>query len=198
MRVCFFGDSFVNGTGDDSGLGWVGRVVAYGRRQGRDLTSYNLGVRRDTSEDVEARWLAEAERRLAPGEPHRLLFACGANDCTPANGGCRVPQVRSLAAMSRMLERAATLAPTLVVGAVPVLDDPATDGRIRDLAAAQAALCRDLGVPFLAVHGFIEACEPWRREAVAGDGAHPNSEGYAALAAFILEWDALRRWLGLA
>ena len=25
MRICFFGDSFVNGTGDDECLGWVGR-----------------------------------------------------------------------------------------------------------------------------------------------------------------------------
>ena len=197
MRVCFFGDSFVNGTGDDSGLGWVGRVVAHGRRQGRDLTSYNLGIRRDTSEDVEARWPAEAERRLAPGVEHRLLFAFGANDCTPADGGCRVPQARSIAAASRILERAVRMAPTIVVGPVPVLDDPETDRRVHDLAAAQAALCDRLGVPFLAVHGFIEACEAWRREAGAGDGSHPNSEGYAALADFMLRWDDIRRWLGL-
>lgn len=26
MRICFIGDSFVNGTGDDTCLGWVGRI----------------------------------------------------------------------------------------------------------------------------------------------------------------------------
>lgn len=197
MRICFFGDSFVNGTGDDGGLGWVGLVVAHGRRQGRDLTAYNLGIRRDTSEDVETRWLAEARRRLVPGVEHRLLFAFGANDCTPAEGGCRVPQARAIAAASRILERAVGMAPTVVVGPAPVLDDLETDRRIHDLAAAQAALCGRLGVPFLAVHGFIEACAPWRREARAGDGSHPNSGGYAALAEYILGWDGLRRWLGL-
>jgi lysophospholipase L1-like esterase len=64
MRICFFGDSFVNGTGDDDGLGWVGRVVARARQGGRDVTAYNLGIRRDTSADVAARWVGEARLRL--------------------------------------------------------------------------------------------------------------------------------------
>jgi acyl-CoA thioesterase-1 len=55
MRICFFGDSFVNGTGDDDALGWVGRAVASARHAGRDVTAYNLGVRGDTSADVAAR-----------------------------------------------------------------------------------------------------------------------------------------------
>ncbi|HZC55143.1 MAG TPA: hypothetical protein VE396_03730 [Xanthobacteraceae bacterium] len=28
IRICFFGDSMVNGTGDDACLGWVGRICA--------------------------------------------------------------------------------------------------------------------------------------------------------------------------
>ena len=35
-RICFFGDSFVNGTGDDDALGWVGRLCAAERRAGLD------------------------------------------------------------------------------------------------------------------------------------------------------------------
>ena len=68
IRVCFFGDSFVNGTGDDACLGWVGRACAAGRRNGMDLTCYNLGIRGDTSADVLRRWEHEARARLAPGD----------------------------------------------------------------------------------------------------------------------------------
>ena len=28
LRICFVGDSFVAGTGDETALGWVGRVTA--------------------------------------------------------------------------------------------------------------------------------------------------------------------------
>jgi acyl-CoA thioesterase-1 len=198
MRACFFGDSFVNGTGDDSGLGWVGRIVAHARQRGADITAYNLGVRRETSEDIEARWLAEARPRFPPGFPHRLLFSFGANDCTPSGGGPRVPPGQAIAAASRILGRAAQMAPTIVVGPIPVLDDPTTDRRIAELGAAQERLCRELGIPFFAVQSFLESCAPWRREAAAGDGSHPNSEGYAALARFLLERQALHAWLGIS
>lgn len=77
MRLCFFGDSFVNGTGDDDCLGWVGRLCAAERRVGRDLTVYNLGVRRDTSDDILRRWRREAEARLPPGCGGRLVFSFG-------------------------------------------------------------------------------------------------------------------------
>ena len=43
MRICFIGDSFVNGTGDDDALGWPGRVVSMARSKGLDVTYYNLG-----------------------------------------------------------------------------------------------------------------------------------------------------------
>src|SRR3954451_17927814 len=66
IRLCFFADSFVNGTGDDACLGWVGRACAAGRRNGVDLTCYNLGIRGDTSADVLRRWEHEAQARLPP------------------------------------------------------------------------------------------------------------------------------------
>ena len=74
MRICFIGDSFVQGTGDDACLGWVGRVCAALRQQGRDLTSYNLGIRRDTSADIRQRWQREAQLRLPAEHDGRLVF----------------------------------------------------------------------------------------------------------------------------
>jgi lysophospholipase L1-like esterase len=52
IRICFVGDSFVNGTGDPDCLGWTGRLCASRSRQGRSITYYNLGVRRETSADI--------------------------------------------------------------------------------------------------------------------------------------------------
>jgi len=52
LRILFFGDSFVAGTGDATALGWPGRLVAASHDAGRPITAYNLGVRRDTSADV--------------------------------------------------------------------------------------------------------------------------------------------------
>ena len=44
IRICFVGDSFVNGIGDETALGWVGRVCALAHTHGFPLTSYNLGI----------------------------------------------------------------------------------------------------------------------------------------------------------
>ena len=63
MRICFIGDSFVNGTGDDACLGWAGRLCRDARAAGREVTYYNLGVRRNTSADIARRWRAEKRRR---------------------------------------------------------------------------------------------------------------------------------------
>src|SRR5689334_860809 len=97
MRICFFGDSFVNGTGDDDALGWVGRVVADARRAGCDLTAYNLGIRRNTSADVAARWEGEARLRLPADCDGRLVFSFGANDCVSSgvDRGSRVEPEQS-------------------------------------------------------------------------------------------------------
>lgn len=32
MRICFIGDSFVNGTGDPECLGWAGRICVTARK----------------------------------------------------------------------------------------------------------------------------------------------------------------------
>ena len=62
-HICFFGDSFVNGTGDPTYLGWSGRVCAAMAHPG--LTYYNLGIRGNTSEQIEARWPAESSLTLS-------------------------------------------------------------------------------------------------------------------------------------
>lgn len=144
MRLCAFGDSYVNGTGDGDCQGWIGRVVARARRAGREITLYNLGMRGDTSEDIALRWAGEAARRLPPFAPMRLAFSFGANDCTPHGPAARVPLARSIENTESILRQALRMAPTIVIGPVPVLDDAQTDRRIQILSVAQERVCESL------------------------------------------------------
>lgn len=196
MRICFIGDSFVNGTGDDECLGWTGRVCAAARKPGHDLTFYNLGVRRDTSDDIAARWRREAEARLPDDQDGRLVFSFGTNDCTPGDErGVRVPRSRTLANAETILAAARAWRPTVMVGPLPVGEHPPTDARIAALSSELGALCARLHVPYLDVFAVMAACEPWLREASRGDGSHPSSGGYAALARIVCDWTAWRSWL---
>nr|USU31803.1 GDSL-type esterase/lipase family protein [Methylobacterium sp. OTU13CASTA1] len=195
MRVCFVGDSFMAGVGDDTCLGWPGRLCAAARRIGHDVTPYCLGIRRETSADIAARWHGEAKLRLPDGLDGRLVFAFGANDCTLDEAGrLRVSCDRSLSHVEAILAQAICWRPTLMIGPLPVSDEPLIDARIRLLSEALAPLCAKLGVPYLPVFDAMVGCEAWNREAAAGDGTHPNAGGYAALAEIIGAWTAWRAW----
>lgn len=185
-RVLFFGDSHTAGVGDATGLGWVGRVVAAAHKGGAPLTAYGLGVRRQTSVEVAARWEAEAAARLAPEAECKLVLAVGANDTTWEGGAVRVEHEDSLSALGQMLERASERAlPAFVVGPAPVGDSAQFD-RIEALATGVAALCVERGIPFARPVDDLADSGLWRRELAAGDGAHPGAGGYALLADSVL------------
>lgn len=190
MRICFIGDSFVNGTGDPHCLGWVGRIGARARHAGRDLTVYNLGVRRDTSADIAARWPAEATARQPEDSPGLLVFSFGVNDCVEeAAGRLRVPPADTLANARAILSAAARRHPTLMVGPPPI-DDEAVNARIAALSEALARVCAPLDVPYLDVFTPLVGHAVWRRETALGDGAHPGAAGYEALADLVWAWPA--------
>jgi lysophospholipase L1-like esterase len=195
MRICFFGDSFVNGTGDDDCLGWTGRVCAEARGRGRDVTHYNLGIRRETSGDIAARWETEATARLKPDHDGRLVFSFGVNDCVHEIAGQpRVSEETALANARSILATAQARWPTLMVGP-PCTGDAALDERVRRLSDRFAMLCEELTVPFLPVFEQIAGNEVWRIEAERVDGIHPNRGGYALIADAVLNWQVWRDWV---
>lgn len=192
-RACFVGDSFTAGVGDPEGLGWVGRVTAAIRQQGIDFTPYNLGIRRNTSRDIAARWQAECATRLVANQPRRIIFCSGVNDCATEDGQPRVTSDESLALCRQMWQQARDMAPVMVFGPPPVTDF-CHDGlpqRIKALSNAQQALCQSLGIPFLPLAETLEQNGPWMGELRSGDGAHPGAGGYRQWAALALGWDAL-------
>ena len=187
LRLCFVDDSFVNGTGDPECLGWAGRVCADASRAGHDITCYNLGVRRETSADIAARWRDEVVRRLPQGIDGRVIFSFGVNDTTAEDGRPRVAFADSLTHPSRILTDAARSYPVLMVGPPPIAD-AAQNERIARLSIALAPVCHEAGVPYLAVFDALLATPAWMTEAAAGDGAHPRAGGYGALATLVEAW----------
>jgi lysophospholipase L1-like esterase len=181
-RVLFFGDSMVAGTGDPTGLGWVGRVVAAAFDGGVPLTAYLLGVRGQTSVQIAARWRSEAAPRLDPDCDCRVVFAFGTND----SGTAALTPERSVRTLETVLDEAAELGLlAFVVGPAPVGEE-ARDDTIAALSAAFASVAASRGVPFVSVIEELRASPVWTQEAAAGDGAHPAAGGYELLAQLVL------------
>ena len=135
------------------------------------------------------------DRRYAPSSQLRLAFSFGTNDCTSENtSGPRLSHDTTLINARRILKEASSRGPTIMLGPPPVLDNSVVDDRIRRLSGDLGSMCAEVSIPFLETFDFVLACPAWRREAVEGDGAHPNREGYAAVAAFVWEWPGFRGW----
>ncbi|QLE50647.1 lipase [Nostoc sp. C057] len=199
VRICFVGDSFVNGTGDKECLGWTGRVCVNANKKGYDITYYNLGIRRDTSTDIAKRWLQEVSLRLPKEYDGRVVFSFGLNDTTLENGKTRVDLADSLKNTREILSKAQKLYPVLMVGPAPYIEqeDSQTKQRTIDLSKQYAFICKGLNVPYLDVFPILEISNIWINEARANDGVHPQAGGYEEFAQIVENWDAWLNWFPL-
>lgn len=194
-RVLFFGDSFVAGTGDPHCRGWVGRVSAASWDAGLALQAYPLGIRRDTSADVAARWRGEALARLNRSADCRVVFSVGVNDTTIEQGRPRVEPAASVAMLARVLDEASALGLAAFVVGPPPAGDADQNARVMDLSQRFGAACGERRVPYVDVAQRLLDGGIWAAEAAAGDGSHPAAGGYDALAALVLDGGWLS-WLG--
>ena len=191
LRVCFLGDSFTLGTGDDDGLGWAGRVHATERGRGIDLTAYNLGVRGQTGAEIAARAEREVGERLAGrGDRQAVVIAFGTNDIRMDR-----PVEETASALERIVRWAGGQGYAVFVMGAPHAAEPELDAlrALRNVALEETA--RRLGVPYLDVRERVADWTAWHRGAMEGDGIHPGSEGYAAVAAVFRAWTPWRAWV---
>ena len=198
LRVCFVGDSYVAGVGDETGLGWVGRVVAAAGRAdelGVELTAYNLGIRRDTSVAAARRAAAECGPRLRPAQDARVVVAVGVNDTVLEDGRPRTTPAETRAALRRLHDEVRSAVPgaALLVVGPPAVDDDAHVARLHERERALSDEAAALGVPFVGCLTATERDEVWRAAVRAGDGFHPRSAGYERLAAILT--DPVLTWL---
>ena len=211
IRVGFIGDSITHGTGDETLLGWPLRVGQAERPRGHDVVVYNIGVRADTSELIEARWEAECAARLQPAYRCATVFAVGINDSahekSPQREGLRVELERSIDGIIGMIKAAARFGPSLWVGPTPVVEEMMplspfeglsynfVNQIIERYSHAYAARAAEEGVPYLDLYGPLSADADWEACLRKSDGLHPNSEGYIKMAALVGEWGAWRSLL---
>ncbi|WP_414545471.1 GDSL-type esterase/lipase family protein [Nostoc sp. CCY0012] len=196
IRICFLGESFVNGAGDPDCLGWTGRICVNANKKGHDITYYNLGVRRETSTELRNRWRKEVSYRLPKEYDGRVVFSFGVNDTTIENGKTRVSLTESIENIHSILSEAKQLYPVLMVSPPPCFDSE-QDGRnqrIMNLSQEFALVCHEVNVPYLDVFPILEKSNIWIDEAKNYDGAHPRAAGYAEFAHIVDNWDAWLNW----
>lgn len=185
--VMFCGDSHTVGAGDPEALGWAGRVVGAAIAAGIPLTSYNLGVRGQTSVEVAARWRAEVEPRLPDdGSDSRAVFAFGVNDVSLREGILRCSREESLEALWSALDAAEELGMRCLVVGPAAIDDEDANERIVALSAGFGELCAQRGVLYVPLVEELRRSHLWRGEMAAGDGAHPGAFGYMEIARIVL------------
>ena len=201
-RVCFFGDSLVNGVRDAQKGGWPMRL---GQRLlndiGLDATIYNLGIRAETSSDLKNRWHDDATRRKVDEFPLVLVFCFGLNDANHAQERgeettMRVSHAQSLANATDIMTRAREMAPTLWVGPQAVIDggrsSKIVNERLEGLNQLFAETARGLEIPYFDVFERTRNDETWQRALRRGDGYHPDTAGYDLLAEMIWQWQGWR------
>jgi lysophospholipase L1-like esterase len=194
LRICFLGESFVNGTGDPEGLGWVGRVYQTLCLQGHTVTAYNLGIRGETSTQLRSRWLDEVQRRWLPLANNRLVFSFGVNDTSLKAGQLRVDLETSVQNAMAILSEARSLCPVFVVGPLPIAD-AVQNQRIAQLSDCFATICQTLEIFYLAIYPLLKHSQVWQREVAHSDGAHPQAQGYGELAQLITDSDRWLSWI---
>lgn len=188
VRICFIGESFINGTGDSTHLGWTGRLCVALSQQGYSVTYYNLGIRRETSTELSKRWQSEAERRLTADYNNYIVFSFGTNDTTLDNGKLRVELIDSLKNARQILSSIKNY-PVLMVSPPPTADRE-RHARVKVLSEHFSTLCQELTIPYLDVFTPLLNSSVWMAEVEAGDGAHPAAAGYEELAQLVQNWSA--------
>lgn len=157
------------------------------------LSYYNLGIRGNTSEQIEVRWLAEASKRLPEGSDNRIVFSFGTNDNRVEEGIRFVEEKASVLCARRILTQAKALFPVLFIGPPPIADEEANH-RAESMTAAYQSLSEELDVPYLDVYHPLRENALWMQEVSAVDGAHPAAAGYLALSQLVTDWDAWQHW----
>jgi len=192
-RICFIGDSFVNGTCDEQALGWVGRLCALAMQQGIDLTYYNLGIRGNTSQNVLDRIEAEVSLRFGKAEDERVVLSFGVNDTliddvssqNLSNIAPRVSEGKSIENMEKIIRLIQPKYSILIVGLLPV-DGDEQNTRIESVNAAFKKKAKQLDVPFIDIYYELVNDSIYRKEIHNADGAHPTNHGYRKISELIL------------
>jgi lysophospholipase L1-like esterase len=194
-KLIVLGDSGVYGWGDPDEGGWCERLRRHWMGLPGGPVLYGLGVRGDGLERVRARLHQEVSGRgeLRRQLPQGILLAVGLNDTARVGRPDGRPQLDPdafLFGLQELLAQATALAPTLVLGLTPVLEEAMPFAEV--LWYRLEAIRR-----YEALLEEAALQEPRWQEWLCGDGLHLNSDGHAHVAARLRRWPALLRWAQL-
>jgi len=202
LRVTAFGDSLIYGYGDPVNGGWVEQLRRrwMGTEAGHVL--YNLGVRGDTTSQVNQRLEQEFLLRgeLRNKLPDLIILSIGVNDSPRVGKRSMTDYDRFTLEIVNLLDKAQNLCPVMFVGMVPVDESkmPFLDclhfnheDQFRYKEATKSA-CQVRDIPYLDVFDlWQERGQDWINAHLCQDGLHPNSDGYHALFHDLLNWSPL-------
>lgn len=198
-RICFVGASTVEGMGDETGLGWPGRL----RSSAPVGTAFfNLGVRGQMVEEIQDRAAGECRARILDYSLGGIVFCTGVNDLGRIeNGQLRTPERRLPIALRKMILELKQIAPVIGIGPFPVFEPKmpfhsATAGMIfnfqnEDIAHASRTyetICTELEIPYLHAHPILMKSGAYTQGLAGNDGLHPDGTGYQAVADLISQW----------
>ena len=205
LRVTAFGDSLIYGYGDPVNGGWVEQLRRQWMATEPSHVLYNLGVRGDTTAQVNQRLEQEFLRRgeLRNKRPDLMILSVGVND-SPRVGKRSGRNITDCDRFSleivNLLDKAQSLCPVMFVGMVPVNESkmPFLDclqfnheDQFRYKEMTKSA-CQVRDIPYLDVFDLWQnRGQDWINQHLGEDGLHPNSEGYSALFQDILNWTSL-------
>jgi len=184
VRICFIGDSFVNGTGDENALGWAGILCAEANKKGASVTYYNLGIRRNTSHDILQRINSEVSIRLPPSLDCRVVLSFGVNDTVIEEGKVRVSEQDSISNFEKIVNLVKENYKVIVVGPPPINNDE-HNSRISSLNNGLRKKAKELSISFIELYSHLVRDEEYKKEITENDGAHPRGGGYEKLAKII-------------
>ena len=186
----FFGDSVMLGVNDAPAGGWVARLAGKASEKGLNVppdTFYNLGVRKNSSRNILARWEEEYKVRAMEGCPAYFVFCCGVVDMAAPHAVPNVPVGESAANLRDMITKARKLGQTVVVSPTPVKDEEHRQ-RIEALCQAYSAICKASDVPFIDI--FHPLMESGYLDDLA-DGIHPGPRGNEMIAELLVASEAM-------
>jgi lysophospholipase L1-like esterase len=71
---------------------------------------------------------------------------------------------------------------------------PRVQSAVKGISDCLDRICEGLSIPFLPIWDHLFASAIWFKEAEAGDGIHPNSDGYEVLTNLVNSWQPWRSW----
>ncbi|MEM9632926.1 MAG: GDSL-type esterase/lipase family protein [Pseudomonadota bacterium] len=209
LRICFVGDSYINGSGDERCLGWIGRLCE--KRFSRDfrLTFYDLGIRGATTDEIKERWQQECRPRFPEGADNRIVFQFGINDVAQVKGaGRQVEEEASVGNAVQIVSEAAQTYPVLWVGVPPAnvacspmhpsegLEIDFSQETAISLNRRYSEAANSLGVSYLDIQSPLLSNRDYMNSLTRGDRMHCDGSGYAIIADLIDDWGAWSDWFG--